>query len=101
MSKQQMTYSNTPEDLKQYITKDEFEAFYKKINAVSSKDEIEHIVANSHRNYSDLSEPQKNHIEFFIRSPEITPSINGYIAVAIPGNDDDIGLVGYIPAEIE
>lgn len=97
MSKQQPTYSNTPEDLTQYITKDEFYAFYDKVKAGSINTD------NSHKNYDDLSQSQKSNIEFFIRSPEITPAINGYIAAYIPGssNDDDIGLVGYIPADIE
>ena len=95
MSKQQPTYSNDPEELKEYITKDEFDAFYKYGN----------YRFNSRRDYDGLSEAQKAHIEFFIRSPEITPSIKGYISAYIPGSDNDnndgIGLVGYIPADID
>jgi hypothetical protein len=103
MSKEKQVYRNTAEDLKQYITEDKFNTFYNRIKAAASNNEIKSITANSHKEYDNLSEAQKSHIEFFIRSPEITPAIDGYVAAAIPGSDnaDGIGLVGYIPTEIE
>jgi len=87
-------YKNTAEDLKDYITEHEFYAF---------SNQMMYTKPNSHKKYSDLSEAQKSNIKFYVKSAEPTPSINGYISAIIPGSEnvDEIGLVGYIPADIE
>jgi hypothetical protein len=89
-------YKNEPKELEKYITAEEFENFY--VRVMYNKD----VMSKSHK--SHCTEEQMSRIEFFIKSPGLTPAIKGYIAVAIPceaeGNNE-VGLVGYVPVAEE
>lgn len=78
------TYENTPEALATLITPEKFAKFYRELKTGS-------IISNSHKSFSSLTNDQQDKLEelasFFIRSPEATPTIKGFVAVDLPDQD--------------
>lgn len=90
-------YSNDPTSLKDYISQEDFDNFYERFRCLCDNYE-ERFLANSHR-VEPLREDEFDSVAFYVRSPELTPAIAGYIAVELKGNAniDGVRNVAYIP----
>lgn len=89
-------YNNTPDALAAYISREEFNEFYRTLTS----EETQNLLKKSHK-VGDFSQDKKivNQVEFVVRSPEVTPVIDSYTVYNL-GEDGDVGLAGYVPDSI-